>query len=65
MSKANFIKLGQILIAYSYWFWRKKDAQTARLLHIGDGVVIGSALISKIEANPDDPHKLKTKSLNC
>lgn len=32
-----------------------KDAQTARTVAgLGDGVVIGSALISKIEANPDD-----------
>ncbi|MGZ8223868.1 MAG: tryptophan synthase subunit alpha, partial [Methylobacter sp.] len=32
-----------------------KDAVTARTIAgLGDGVVIGSALVSKIEANPDD-----------
>lgn len=37
-----------------------KDAQTAKIVAgLGDGVVIGSALISKIEANPDDPERAK------
>lgn len=35
-----------------------KDAQTAKTIAaIGDGVVVGSALISKIEANLDDPKR--------
>ncbi|MGZ8238057.1 MAG: tryptophan synthase subunit alpha [Methylobacter sp.] len=35
-----------------------KDAQTAKTVaNLGDGVVIGSALISKIEANLDDPER--------
>jgi tryptophan synthase alpha chain len=35
-----------------------KDAQTAKTIaNIGDGVVIGSALISKIEANLDNPEQ--------
>jgi len=37
-----------------------KDAQTARIVaELGDGVVIGSALISKIEENLDDPELAK------
>ncbi|MGR9085597.1 MAG: tryptophan synthase subunit alpha [Gammaproteobacteria bacterium] len=37
-----------------------KDAETARIISdIGDGVVIGSALISKIEASPDTPEQAK------
>ena len=37
-----------------------KDAQTAQTIaHIGDGVVIGSALISKIEAHLDEPELAK------
>jgi tryptophan synthase alpha chain len=37
-----------------------KDAQTAKTVaNLGDGVVIGSALISKIEANPDDPEQAR------
>ena len=37
-----------------------KDAETAKAVSgLGDGVVIGSALISKIEANPDDPERAK------
>ena len=39
-----------------------KDAETAKTIAaIGDGVVIGSALISKIEANPDDPERAKSE----
>ena len=35
-----------------------KDAQTAQAIaNVGDGVVIGSALISKIEANLDNPEQ--------
>jgi len=35
-----------------------KDAQTAKTVAgLGDGVVVGSALISKIEANLDDPER--------
>lgn len=37
-----------------------KDAETARIVaNIGDGVVIGSTLISKIEANLHDPEQAK------
>jgi tryptophan synthase alpha chain len=37
-----------------------KDAQTAKTVAgLGDGVVIGSALISRIEANLDDPERAK------
>jgi tryptophan synthase alpha chain len=37
-----------------------KDAQTAKTVAaIADGVVVGSALISKIEANLDNPQKAK------
>lgn len=37
-----------------------KDADTAKIIaEIADGVVIGSALISKIEANLDDPEQAK------
>ena len=37
-----------------------KDAQTAKTVaSLGDGVVVGSALISKIEANLDDPEHAK------
>jgi tryptophan synthase alpha chain len=37
-----------------------KDAETARIIaDIADGVVVGSALISKIEANPDDAEQAK------
>jgi tryptophan synthase alpha chain len=39
-----------------------KDAQTAKAIaNIGDGVVIGSALISKIEANLDDLEQAKNE----
>lgn len=39
-----------------------KDAQTAKTIaNIGDGVVIGSALISKIEANLDNPEQAKNE----
>jgi tryptophan synthase alpha chain len=39
-----------------------KDAETANTVaNIGDGVVIGSALISKIEANLDNPEQAKTE----
>jgi tryptophan synthase alpha chain len=39
-----------------------KDAQTAKTVaNLGDGVVVGSALISKIEANLDDPERAKTE----
>jgi len=39
-----------------------KDAQTAKTVAgLGDGVVVGSALISKIEANLDDPERAKTE----
>jgi len=35
-----------------------KDAETAKIIsELGDGVVIGSALISKIEQNLDDPER--------
>lgn len=38
-----------------------KDAETAKTVAgIGDGVVVGSALISHIEANPDDPERAKS-----
>jgi len=37
-----------------------KDADTAKTIAaIADGVVVGSALISKIEANLDDPQQAK------
>lgn len=39
-----------------------KDAATAKTVSgLGDGVVIGSALISKIEQNPDNPERAKTE----
>jgi tryptophan synthase alpha chain len=39
-----------------------KDTQTAKTIaNIGDGVVIGSALISKIEANLDDLDQAKNE----
>ncbi len=39
-----------------------KDAQTAKTLSaIADGVVVGSALIAKIEANQDDPAQAKAE----
>jgi tryptophan synthase alpha chain len=39
-----------------------KDAQTAKTVaNLGDGVVIGSALISKIEANLDDLERAKSE----
>lgn len=39
-----------------------KDAETAKTVaNLGDGVVIGSALISKIEANLDDPERAQTE----
>lgn len=39
-----------------------KDAETAQTVAgLGDGVVIGSALISKIEAHLDDPARAKTE----
>jgi tryptophan synthase alpha chain len=37
-----------------------KDAETAKTVaNIADGVVVGSALISKIEASLDDPEQAK------
>jgi len=37
-----------------------KDAQTAKVIaNIGDGAVVGSALINKIEANLDNPEQAK------
>ncbi|GAB6141776.1 tryptophan synthase subunit alpha [Methylosoma difficile] len=37
-----------------------KDAETAKMISdLGDGVVVGSALISKIEANLDSPEQAK------
>jgi tryptophan synthase alpha chain len=39
-----------------------KGAETAKTIaDIGDGVVVGSALISKIEANLDDPERAKNE----
>ena len=39
-----------------------KDADTAKVIaEIADGVVVGSALISKIEANLDDPEQAKSE----
>ena len=39
-----------------------KDAETARVLsRLADGVVVGSALISKIEANLDNPEQAKAE----
>jgi len=39
-----------------------KDAETAKTIaNIADGVVVGSALISKIEANLDDPAQAKSE----
>lgn len=39
-----------------------KDAQTAKTLSaIADGVVVGSALIARIEANQDEPEQAKTE----
>ncbi|MDD1627002.1 MAG: tryptophan synthase subunit alpha, partial [Methylococcaceae bacterium] len=39
-----------------------KDAETAKTIaNIGDGVVIGSALINKIEANLDNPDQAKNE----
>ena len=39
-----------------------KDAQTAKTVaDLGDGVVVGSALIGKIEANLDDLERAKTE----
>jgi tryptophan synthase alpha chain len=39
-----------------------KDAETAKTIAgIGAGVVIGSALISRIEANPDDTERAKSE----
>jgi len=39
-----------------------KDAETAKTVaSLGDGVVVGSALISKVEANLDDPERAKTE----
>lgn len=39
-----------------------KDAQTAKTVAgLGDGVVVGSALISKIEANLDEPERAKVE----
>ncbi|UOA08806.1 tryptophan synthase subunit alpha [Methylobacter sp. S3L5C] len=39
-----------------------KDADTAKIVaNIGDGVVIGSALINKIEANLDNPDQAKNE----
>ncbi|MGY6276925.1 tryptophan synthase subunit alpha [Methylomonas sp. MgM2] len=42
-----------------------KDADTAKIIaEIADGVVIGSALISKIEANPDNPDQAKREIID-
>ncbi len=42
-----------------------KDAATAKTIAaIADGVVVGSALISKIEANPDDPERAKREIID-
>ncbi len=42
-----------------------KDAETAKsIAKIGDGVVIGSALINKIEANLDDPDLAKKEIID-
>ncbi len=42
-----------------------KDAETAKIIsQIADGVVIGSALISKIEANLDDPEQAKREIID-
>jgi tryptophan synthase alpha chain len=42
-----------------------KDAETAKTIAgIGDGVVIGSALISHIEANLDDPERAKSEIID-
>ncbi len=42
-----------------------KDAQTAKAIaHLGDGVVVGSAVISKIEANLTNLDKAKTEITN-
>ncbi len=39
-----------------------KNAETAKIIaNFADGVVVGSAFISKIEQNPDDPEKAKTE----
>ena len=39
-----------------------KDAETAKIVSaLGDGVVVGSALISKIEANLDNPAQAKAE----
>lgn len=39
-----------------------KDAETAKIIaNIGDGTVIGSALINKIEANLEDPERAKNE----
>jgi len=39
-----------------------KNADTAKTIaNIADGVVVGSAFISKIEQNPDNPEKAKTE----
>lgn len=39
-----------------------KDAETAKIIAgLGDGVVVGSALISKIESNLDDPGHAKSE----
>ena len=39
-----------------------KDAETARIVaNLADGVVVGSALISKIEASLDDPERAKSE----
>jgi tryptophan synthase alpha chain len=42
-----------------------KDANTAKTVAaLGDGVVVGSALISKIENNLDNPQHAKTEIIN-
>ena len=41
-----------------------KNAETAKTIaSIADGVVVGSAFISKIEQNLDNPEKAKTEIL--
>ncbi|MEY4719376.1 MAG: hypothetical protein RL563_1994 [Pseudomonadota bacterium] len=42
-----------------------KDAETAKVVaNIADGVVVGSALISKIEANLDDPQQARQEIID-
>jgi tryptophan synthase alpha chain len=42
-----------------------KDAETAKIIaRLADGVVVGSALISKIEANLGDPEQAKREIID-